>query len=229
MGKFFGGIALFVGGISMTAAMDGEVLWYGAIVIGLLMVISGSKELSRERAAKVHTEQIVEKREDLYRRLLEKEPIDRIAEEYGRSDQIPPIRTIQAAANVIREMRDEDDAVLRGLAEHMVSDQIVDSNVGPEEAIDRFSFHDEVYFVDDQVLLCRKESNFGHTPGTLILNKGYLFFFERSRWSGLASKIMHSLGGSVPILGCGSGRTRVRKRSVWRARKVFRRTTKDPT
>ena len=201
MGKLLGGIGLFVGGIALSAAMDGEVLWYGAIAVGLVMAVAGSRELSRERAAKEQVDQIVGKREDLCRRLLEKEPIDRIAQEHERHHAIPPIRTIQVAGYLIREMLDGGDEDARGLAGYLAEDQIVDSNGDPEEAIDRFSFHNEVYFVDDQVLLCRSVSNFGHTPGTLILNKGYLFFFERSRWSGLASKIAHNLGGSVPMLG----------------------------
>lgn len=201
MGKFLGGIGLLIGGILLSATMEGAVLWYGAIAAGLLMAVAGLRELTRERAAKVHLDQIVEKREDLCQRMLEREPIDRIAEEYEDSYGIPPIRTIQVAGYLIREMRESGDEVLRGLAEHIALDQIVDSNIEPDEAIDRFNFRDQFYFVDDQALLCQKMSNFGHTPGTLVLNKGYLFFFERSRWSGLGGKIAHTVGGRVPLLG----------------------------
>ena len=200
MAKLLWGVTLFVGGIVLTAAM-GDVLWYGAIVAGLLMAVSGSRQLYRERATKAQLEQIVSKREDLLRRLIEEEPIDRIAEEYERSDEIPPIRTIQVAGHLIREMRDSDDEVSRSLAAHMASDQIVDSNMDPETAIDHFSFHDEVYFVDDQVLLCRKMSAFGRTPGTLILNKGFLFFFERSFCNRLFSRVGHAVSNNVPLLG----------------------------
>ena len=199
MARLIGGFGLLLGGIVLGAETGG--LWYGAIAVGLLMVVSGSMALSRSAVTKAHMDQIVEKREDLLQRLLEKEPIDRIAEEYESSDGIPPIRTIQVAGYLIREMGDEDDEVSRALAAHMASDQVVDSNVDPEEAIDRFSFRDDVHFVDDPALLCRNVSNFGHTPGTLVLNKGYLFFFERSRWSGLGAKIAHGLGGRVPLAG----------------------------
>ena len=165
------------------------------------MIVGGARQLWVKRAMKAAVGQILLKQEDLWKRLLAREPLDRIAEDFYRNDRIPPIRTLQVAGYLIREMQEQDSELASALAAYLTADQIVDSDLDPEEGIDRFSFHDDVYYVEDTAFICRKVSSFGHTPGTLILNKGFLYFFERSRWRLVVTKILAGLGGDIPILG----------------------------
>ncbi len=187
----------------MTMASDGSVVWYGAILWGLVMIVRGLGEESQSARAEADLSQLRRKSEDLWRRLLANEPIDHIADEYYRSEGIPPIRTIQVAAYLIRGVQEGDHELSRALAAYFVSDQIVDSDVDPEHAIDNLSFRDQVYYFDDDVLLCQKISNFGHTPGTMVLNRGFLFFFERSLWSNTVRKMADALRGGPVILATG--------------------------
>ena len=201
MARLLGGIGLLALGIVLSSERGGELMGIFTLLLGSLMIVGGVRQLTRSRSIEVQVGQLMVKQEDLWGRLLEREPLDRIAEEYSDSDGIPPIRTLQAGAYLIREMQEHDQELSRALAAYIASGQIVDSDIDPEDAIDRFSFHDRVYYVDDEVLLCRNLSNFGHTPGTMVLDKGFLFFFERSRWSEMGPKLLGGLGKGIPILG----------------------------
>lgn len=199
------GTALLIAGMATFAAEDIPVIWTGGIIVGIILIVSGAVQLSRDKNGVGNdVSRLKRKWEDLLKRLRNDEPIDEIAEKYHGSDNIPPIRTIQVAAYLIKGLAESDGEDSKALAAYLASKQIVDSRIAPKEAIDKFSFLDQVYFVDDTVTMFSEEpQSSANTEGTLILNKGFLFFFEKKH-SPLdnpgVDRAMGKLEDAIPML-----------------------------
>lgn len=182
MGKVIFGALLLVAGIVTLVIDDVPVIWTGGMIVGVILMANGAMEMSREKKVSEELSQFDSKWEEFLQRLQNDEPIDDIAEQFYKSDNIPPIRTIQVAAHFIKGLSESSDEDGKALAVYLASKQIVDSNIDPKEAIDEFSFLNDVYFVDDTVTIFSEEpkESIG-TEGTIVLNKGFLFFFEKKQ------------------------------------------------
>lgn len=207
--KLIIGIGLIVAGAVTFFDPDIPVIWTGAFIVGAILVVSGIVQIARERRTAEELSQIEGKIEDLIERLQAEEPIDRIADEYYKEDEIPPIRTIQVTGYLIKSMLESGTEDERLAAMYLASKQVVDSDVAPAEAIGQFSFLDQVYFVDETASCFAEDPATSQgTAGTLILNKGFLFFFESGgidlmNHPGVDSA-MGRLEQAVPFLGIAS-------------------------
>ena len=203
MAKLIVGLLLLSAGL-ITISADLPIIWTGAITGGPLLILLGAMELLWKGKPDDQAALIQHNWEDLLKRLQAEEPIDEIAAEYYRSNDIPPMRTIQAAAYLIKNLAESEDESSQFLAAHLTSTQVVAFYIDSKEAIESFSFVDQVYCVDDTVTMFTEEppSRSG-TPGTLVLNKGFLFFFEKPRilvdkFAG--ERAIGRLGDAFPVL-----------------------------
>ena len=180
VGKLTAGILLLLAGLASIIIVEIPIIWTGGLIVGAILIVGGLMEISENNKVKQELAQISQKWDDLLDRLRDDQPIDKIAEAYYQSDNIPPIRTIQVSSYLVKKLAESTDELSQALAVHLASKQIVDSEVEPKDAINQFSFLDQVYFIDDTATLyCEEPTTKDGVEGTLILNKGFLFFFEK--------------------------------------------------
>lgn len=142
--------------------------------------------------------------EDILERLQNNQPIDDIAEDYYQLENIPPIRTIQAISNVVKMFANSNEDIEKQIADAIVCNQIVDSNKPPNTYIESFNFLNSVYAMDDNAQLVKDENGSTGRKGTLVLHKGYLYFFAKPDCvfdNTYIDKISDKVGDIVPILG----------------------------
>lgn len=180
MGRVILGTLLLVVGLGTLVSPDIPDFWIGAVIVGILLIVGGSVSALRERKAAQELSKIANMQEDLVHRLQNKEPIDEIADRYHKENNIPPIRTIQVAAHLIKSLTESDDELAHLFAAYLTLGQIVDSSSEPKNIIESFSFHDRVYYLDDTATMFSKDPKDKRgVSGTLVLDKGFMFFFER--------------------------------------------------
>ena len=179
MGKVLLGVVLLIAGLVTLFDADVPVIWTGGIIVGILLIVRGMVEQSQKDKIEEGLSALAKKQEDILVRLQKGQAIDTIADEYHQTDDIPPIRTIQVVAHLIKNCAESGDRELAGVATLVASRQIVDSNVEPTEVIESFSFVDQVYFVDEPVTMYSEDPKSKQgAEGTAILSKGFLFFFS---------------------------------------------------
>ena len=109
------------------------------VLVGTVLIYRGLAESVRRRKKRRLVAVLQEKMAVLENQLLADVPIDHIATEYYESNTIPPIRTIQCAAHLVKQMADSDDEADHTAAARLASGEIVDSNMDPASAISQFS------------------------------------------------------------------------------------------
>ncbi len=177
------GVILLTGGLfTLVLVQDIGIIWTGGIIVGILLIVQGISRMSHKQHVSREVDSIRRNWDDLTSRLMQGQSLDHIAGEYYRQDRIPPIRTIQVAAYLIKSLAESRNQDAQKLAAAFASVQDVDSVESAASLISRFSFHDHVYSVDDTAMGFRThpEEN-GGTTGTLILTKGYLYFFAKPK------------------------------------------------
>ena len=195
--QFLFGVPLLLVGL-ITIFSDGSVIWTGAIIVGIVLILHGATNLVRKRRVDRELSQIGGKWDDLVGRLRHNEPIDKIAEKYFESDGIPPIRTIQVASHIVKRFSESDEEILQALAAYITSKQLIDSDIDPIEMIEKFNFIDQIYFVDTSVTMYSEDPEDAKgIEGTLILSKGFLYFFEKKI---NLERGMEKLEGEIPYL-----------------------------
>lgn len=182
--KLYFGISLLVIGIVVVIFENisyndfylffGLVLLFGGFIASLLGYVEkygGKRDFSKSDLKKA----------ELWKRLITEEPAYNIAKEYYNSEKIPPIATLQTAASLIRELGESEVE----LAKHLTSKQTINSRISPIEAIFKFNFVDQVYYCDNArfVSSIKYKNTIPSVEGTLILHKGFLFFFEKKEES----------------------------------------------
>ncbi len=194
-----------VGILALVFDWDYEWAFWGCTMLVVFWLLFERAE-KKEKQRKIE-EQINEYQQlwdDMISRLQKMQPIDDIALDYQQSEDIPPIRTIQVIANVIRSFAKSESDEEKKLADILVSAQTIDSHVDPVNQIAHFNFSDSVYFMDDTASLMEQEDSEIGRSGTIILHKGFLYFFAKS--ASLydipnAEKLLDKVGDFHPVLG----------------------------
>lgn len=194
------------GGLLTLADTSIPIIWTGGILVGILFIIEGLVSLSKEKQIQKEINQITERTEDLLHRIDEGQSLEEIAEEYKISHNIPPIRTLSMAGHMLKELAHSENAEERAVVQQTLHGQLLDSGEPPESQISSFNFDNQVYFLEEPVKFFMpgtvKDKG---VEGTLILSRGYLYFFAVQRsalqYVGHAGEaIFDKIGDKIPVL-----------------------------
>ena len=218
------GIFFIAIGIALPVIFDGNVVWYGAIILGVILLLKGEKrkEIKEDFGKTFQYEKQVEM-------LIEqKVPIKEIVTSLCEKENIDfNIAIITIFAIIDSSLNDKDD-MKKSLMKEYINDNKYKCDLSIENIIDGFDFSNNVFAIDETAILHTfqpSEISFlsGRTHsirtgivaedifipkslinGVLILHRAYLFFFVNPYDDdGYAEFVGDSIGNKIPYVNVG--------------------------
>jgi len=207
--KIAGGVLAILIGVGTAADPESEHIWTGGIIVGVLLVLSGLKDIVRDRKGKRHQERMGACYEELEARLRQKEPIDRIAAAFYSDYGIPPTRTLLTGCSLMSSWLTAESPDQRRVANELLALQDVDGNTPPDAYLEKLGFERTVFLADENT-----KAHTSHprekkpSEGVLILSKAYLYFIEAEKEGVLrqmGDRLMDKAGEFIPFVGLATG------------------------